>query len=107
MPDNPRYILYESEYEAVVANKADEERNEKVTIAGRCCESGDLIGENMDLQHAESGDIIAVLATGAYNFSMAMTYNRLQRPAVVFVKDGESRIGVRRESLDDIIKNDV
>ena len=107
MPDNPRYILYQSEYEAVVANKADQPRDEKVTIAGRCCESGDLIGENMPLQHAESGDIIAVLATGAYNFSMAMTYNRLQRPAVVFVKGGESRIGVRRESLDDIIRNDV
>ncbi len=107
MPDNPRYILYQSEYEAVVANKADQPRDEKVTIAGRCCESGDLIGEGMALQHAESGDIIAVLATGAYNFSMAMTYNRLQRPAVVFVKGGESRIGVRRESLDDIIRNDV
>ncbi len=107
MPDNPRYILYQSEYEAVVANKADEPRSEKVTIAGRCCESGDLIGENMALQHAESGDILAVLATGAYNFSMAMTYNRLQRPAVVFIKDGQARIGVRRQTLDDIISNDV
>lgn len=107
MADNPRYILYQSEYEAVVANKAGEERSERVTIAGRCCESGDLIGENMPLQHAESGDIIAVLATGAYNFSMAMTYNRLQRPAVVFVKGGESRIAVKRDTLDDIIRNDV
>ncbi|MBR1824201.1 MAG: diaminopimelate decarboxylase [Ruminococcus sp.] len=107
MPDNPRYILYQSEYEAVVANKADQPRDEKVTIAGRCCESGDLIGENMPLQHAESGDTLAVLATGAYNFSMAMTYNRLQRPAVVFVNKGESRIAVKRESLDDIIRNDV
>ncbi len=107
MADNPRYILYESEYEAVVANKASQPRDERVTIAGRCCESGDLIGENMPLQHAEAGDIIAVLATGAYNYSMSSNYNRLQKPAVVFVKDGKSRVFVKRESLDDIISNDV
>ena len=107
MPDNPRYILYGSEYSALVANKANEERSEKVTIAGKCCESGDLIGENMPLQHAESGDIIAVLATGAYNYSMSSNYNRLQKPAVVFVKDGASRIAVKRETLDDIIRNDI
>ena len=92
MADNPRYILYGSEYDAVVANKAGEEKNEKVTIAGKCCESGDLIGENMPLQHAESGDIIAVCATGAYNYSMSSNYNRLQKPAVVFVNNGKSRI---------------
>jgi len=107
MADSPRYILYKSEYEAIVANKANQERNEKVTIAGKCCESGDLIGENMPLQHAESGDIIAVCATGAYNYSMASNYNRLQKPAVVFVNNGESRIVVKRETLDDIIRNDV
>lgn len=107
MPDNPRYILYGSEYSALVANKANEERSEKVTIAGKCCESGDLIGENMPLQHAESGDIIAVLATGAYNYSMSSNYNRLQKPAVVFVKDGASRVAVKRETLDDIIRNDI
>lgn len=107
MADNPRYILYGSEYDAVVANKAGEERSERVTIAGKCCESGDLIGENMPLQHAESGDIIAVCATGAYNYSMSSNYNRLQKPAVVFVNDGESRIAVRRETLDDIIRNDL
>lgn len=107
MADSPRYILYGSEYEAVVANKANEERSEKVTIAGKCCESGDLIGENMPLQHAESGDIIAVCATGAYNYSMSSNYNRLQKPAVVFVNEGKSRIVVKRESLDDIIKNDI
>lgn len=107
MADSPRYILYKSEYEAIVANKANEERNEKVTIAGKCCESGDLIGENMKLQHAESGDIIAVCATGAYNYSMSSNYNRLQKPAVVFVNNGESRIAVKRETLDDIIRNDI
>ena len=107
MCDNPRYILYQSEYEAVVANKASQERDENVTIAGKCCESGDLIGENMPLQHAESGDIIAVLATGAYNYSMSSNYNRIPKPAVVFVKDGESRIVVKRETFEDIIRNDV
>ena len=107
MCDNPRYILYQSEYEAIVANKANEERTEKITIAGKCCESGDLIGEGMSLQHAESGDIIAVCATGAYNYSMSSNYNRIPKPAVVFVNEGESRIVVKRETLDDIIRNDV
>lgn len=107
MCDNPRYILYQSEYEAVVANKANEERSEKVTIAGKCCESGDLIGEAMPLQHAESGDIIAVCATGAYNYSMSSNYNRIPKPAVVFVNNGESRIVVKKETLDDIIRNDI
>lgn len=107
MCDNPRYILYQSEYEAIVANKASEERSEKVTIAGKCCESGDLIGENMPLQHADSGDIIAVCATGAYNYSMSSNYNRIPKPPVVFVKNGESRVVVKRETLDDIIRNDL
>lgn len=107
MGDNPRYALYKSEYEAVVANKAGEVKNEKVTIAGKCCESGDLIGENMSLQHAESGDIIAVCATGAYNYSMSSNYNRIPKPAVVFVNNKESRVAVKRETLDDIIRNDI
>ena len=107
MADNPRYILYGSEYDAVVANKAGEERKDRVTIAGKCCESGDLIGENMPLQYAESGDIIAVCATGAYNYSMSSNYNRLQKPAVVFVNNGKARLAVKRETLDDIIRNDI
>lgn len=107
MCDNPRYILYQSEYEAVVANKANEEKSDRVTIAGRCCESGDLIGENMPLQHAESGDIIAVCATGAYNYSMSSNYNRIPKPAVVFINNGKSRLAVKRETLDDIIRNDI
>lgn len=107
MTDNPRYILYQSEYEAVVADKAGEERTEQVTIAGKCCESGDLVGEGMPLQHAVSGDILAVLATGAYNYSMSSNYNRIPKPAVVFVNNGESRIAVKRETPEDIIRNDV
>ncbi|MBR6696133.1 MAG: diaminopimelate decarboxylase [Oscillospiraceae bacterium] len=107
MVDNPRYILYQAEYEALVANKANEEKTEVITLAGRCCESGDLIGENMPIQKVESGDIIAVLATGAYNYSMSSNYNRLPKPAVVMVKGGKTRIAVKRETLEDIIRNDV
>ena len=107
MGDNPRYILYQSEYTALVANKAGDEKSEVVTLAGKCCESGDLLGENMPIQKVEYGDIIAVLTTGAYNFSMASNYNRIPRPAMVMVKDGESRIIVKRETLEDLIKNDV
>ena len=107
MPDNPRYALYQSQYTALIANKATEEKTQRVTIAGRCCESGDLIGENMPLQRAERGDILAVLVTGAYNYSMASNYNRLPRPPVILVKDGEPRIAVRRETYEDLVRNDL
>ncbi len=107
MCDNPRYIMYQAAYDAVVANKASEPKNTTVTIAGKCCESGDLIGENMPLQECEPGDIIAVCATGAYNYSMSSNYNRLQKPAVVFIKDGKSRLAVKRETLEDLIRNDL
>jgi diaminopimelate decarboxylase len=107
MCDNPRYILYQSVYEAIVANKADQPRNESVTIAGKCCESGDLVGENMPLQSAEPGDVIAVCATGAYNYSMASNYNRIPRAEVVFIKDGKARTVIRRESYEDLIRNDI
>lgn len=107
MCDNPRYILYQSEYEAVVANRAAELRTESVTIAGKCCETGDLIGEGMPVQKIEVGDTLAILATGAYNYSMSSNYNRIPKPPVVMIKDGQSRIVVKRETLDDIIRNDV
>lgn len=107
MPDNPRYALYQSQYTALIANKAAEPRDYRATLAGRCCESGDLLGENMEIQRAERGDILAVLVTGAYNYSMASNYNRLPRPPVIMVKDGKARVAVRRESYEDIIRNDV
>ena len=107
MPDNPRYALYQSQYTALIANKANEAKTERVTIAGRCCESGDLLGENMELQRARRGDILAVLVTGAYNYSMASNYNRLPRPPIVMVKDGKARIAVKRETYEDIVANDV
>lgn len=107
MCDNPRYIMYESEYTAVVANKAGDERTDKVTVAGKCCESGDLLLKDTMLQETNSGDILAVLATGAYNYSMASNYNRIPRPAMVAVSGGKSKVIVKRETYEDIIKNDI
>lgn len=107
MPDNPRYALYQSQYEFVIANKAAEKPTYVCSVAGRCCESGDLIGENITLQTPERGDILAVETTGAYNYSMASNYNRLPRPALVILNNGEDRIGVRRESFEDLVRNDI
>ena len=107
MTDNPRYILYQAEYTAVCANKADKPRDTKVTIAGKCCESGDLIQENTMIQDVEAGDILAVLSTGAYNYSMSSNYNRLPRPAVLMVKDGNVRTIIRRETYEDVVRNDL
>ncbi|MBR4859029.1 MAG: diaminopimelate decarboxylase [Clostridia bacterium] len=107
MADNPRYALYRADYEIICANKADENRSEIVTVAGKCCESGDLIQENTRLQRVESGDILAVLSTGAYNYSMASNYNRIPRPPVVMVKDGEARIVVKRETYEQVSSNDI
>ena len=107
MPDNPRYALYQSQYEFVIANKAKAPYEYPCSVAGRCCESGDLIGENIMLQTPEKGDILAVEVTGAYNYSMASNYNRLPRPALVILNNGEDRVAVRRESFEDLIKNDI
>jgi diaminopimelate decarboxylase len=107
MADNPRYALYQSQYELHVANKVNEKEDYVCSVAGRCCESGDLIAENIKLCKPEKGDILAVLVTGAYNYSMASNYNRVPRAAVVMVNDGEAREIIRRESLEDIIRNDI
>lgn len=107
MGDNPRYILYESEYSAVIANNANAERTEKVTIAGRCCESGDLLIKDIMMPEIKAEDTLAVLATGAYNYSMASNYNRIPRPAIVAVSNGNAKIVVKRESYEDIIRNDL
>lgn len=107
MTDNIRYALYESEYTVVNAGKADQEPNEKVTVAGKCCESGDLIQKDTPVADVQVGDILAVLSTGAYNYSMASNYNRNPRPAIVMVKDGKARLIVKRESYDDLVANDL
>ena len=108
MSDNPRYALYQSDYEACIANKAAKPRKFLATIAGKCCESGDLIQEDTFIQKPKSGDIMAVFSTGAYNYTMASNYNRIPRPATVFVKEGEkSRIVIRRETYEDLVRNDI
>ncbi len=107
MTDNPRYALYGSSYEAIIANKADKPKDFTATIAGRCCESGDLIQEKAPIQTPAVGDILAVLSTGAYNYSMASNYNRVPRPPVVMIHSGTDTIAVRRESYEDLVRNDV
>ena len=107
MCDNPRYILYGSKYTAVLANNASAEPVAPITIAGKCCESGDLIQEHVIMPQIHVGDTLAVLATGAYNYSMSSNYNRIPRPPIVAVSGNEAKIIVKRETYDDLIKNDV
>ena len=107
MPDNPRYALYESRYTVELASNMHAPKDFVATLAGRCCESGDLIGEDMRLARPSRGDILAVLVTGAYNFSMASNYNRIPRAPLVLLKDGEDRIGVKGESYEDLYRLDL
>ncbi len=107
MPDNPRYILYGSKYTFVAANRADEKADKCVTVCGKCCESGDMLGENVMLCDVKSGDILAVTSTGAYNYSMASNYNRIPRPPIVFVSKGEDRVAVERETYGDLCEKDI
>ncbi len=107
MGDNIRPALYEAKYEAINSTRANENPVEKVSIAGKCCESGDVIIKDVLMPKTVRGDIIAVFTTGAYGYSMASNYNRNPIPAVVLVNDGKSDIIVKRESYDDIIRNDV
>ena len=107
MGDNPRYIMYESEYEAVAVGNPNGDKKMTATIAGKCCESGDVLVKDAKLPKVKNGDLLAVLATGAYNYSMASNYNRIPRPPIVMIKDGEMKLAVKRESYDDLIVNDL
>ncbi len=107
MADNARPSMYGAEYVAEVANNTDHELIEKVTIAGRFCESGDILIKDITLPKLNEGDIICVYNTGAYNYSMASNYNRVQKPAMVLVNNSQSDIIINRETLDDIIAHDV
>ena len=107
MNDNMRTALYDAKYEAAIANRMNDEAIEYYTVTGRCCESGDMIVKNIALPHPETGDIVAVSTTGAYNYSMSGNYNRLPKPPVIFVKGGNSRCVVKRETYEDIIRNDM
>lgn len=107
MADNPRYTLYEAQYTVLAADRMNDTPELLCTIGGRCCESGDLIQEDVLLPELRRGDLLAVLTTGAYNYSMASNYNRLLRPAVVMLSDNGPYTAVRRESLADLIANDL
>lgn len=107
MSDNIRPALYGSKYSAVIANKVNSDEFETVSIAGKCCESGDMLIWDIDLPKIKSGDILAVFSTGAYQYSMASNYNMLPKPSVVFVKNRTARLVVRRQSYEDLLSNEV
>ena len=106
MTDNPRYALYGSNY--TVLDAAAPQKTETFDLAGRCCESGDIIQPNVSLNaEIKRGDLVAVCTTGAYNYSMASNYNRVPRPPIVMLGEGGDYLAVRRETLDDIVSMDV
>lgn len=107
LTDNLRPALYGAAYDAVIANKANEITNNIVSIAGKCCESGDMLIWDLSVPAVDHGDILAVFSTGAYGYSMASHYNRLPNAAVVFVEDGSDKLVVKRETYQDVVKNDL
>lgn len=107
MFENPRYALYQSKYSVMLANRAEEECTEYVTVAGKCCESGDIIAADVAVPKPCSGDIIAVFSTGAYNYSMASNYNRNAVPPAILVKDGKAEYIIKPQTYEDIIRNDI
>lgn len=107
MFENPRYALYQAKYTVVAAEKMNEQCVHQYSVAGKCCESGDLIAEDVNLPKMNEGDVVAVLSTGAYNYSMSSNYNRNLIPPVIMVKNGISRYAVKPQTYEDIIRNDV
>ncbi|NCJ05682.1 diaminopimelate decarboxylase [Synechococcales cyanobacterium C] len=106
MSDNPRPITYQSQYSAVVANRMHDPTQEIVTVAGKHCESGDILLKDISLPQTQPGDILTVFGTGAYNYSMASNYNRLPRPAAVLVQDGHAELMIERETYTDLLRQD-
>jgi len=107
MSDNPRPITYQARYTALLANRPEAEATQRVTVAGKHCESGDVLLKDVLLPAPMAGEVLVVLATGAYNYSMASNYNRFPRPAAVLVNEGEAQLIVRRETYADLIRQDV
>ena len=107
MTDNPRYALYGSKYTVLLANRINEECDFTADVAGRCCESGDIIQPDVKMPKPVRNDVVAVCTTGAYNYSMASNYNRIPRPAVVMLNKGEDTVAVKRETYEDLVRNDV
>lgn len=106
MSDNPRPITYQSKYRAVVANHMSASLSQTVTIAGKHCESGDILIKDIQLPETKAGDTLVVFGTGAYNYSMASNYNRLPKPAAIVVQGGESSLIIKRETRDDLLRQD-
>ncbi len=106
MYENPRPALYDARYEAVVATRAAEAASRRVAVAGRCCESGDVLIWDADLPEVREGDLLAVFTTGAYTYSMASNYNRYPRPALIFARNGSAQIAVERETSADMVRHD-
>lgn len=107
MPDNPRPSLYESKYEAIIGNRIDEECVKVVTIAGKCCESGDVLIWDLKVPELNTGDTLVVLSTGAYNYTMSNNYNKTCRPAIVMINEGKDRLIVKRETYEDLLRNQI
>ncbi|MDN5305120.1 MAG: diaminopimelate decarboxylase [Fusobacteriaceae bacterium] len=107
MTDNIRPALYQAEYEGVIANRLNDTSCDTYTVAGKCCESGDILIKNKNFVTPNINDILAVFSTGAYNYSMASNYNRLKKPAVIMVKDKKVNLIVKRETYEDLIRNDL
>lgn len=107
MFENPRFALYQAKYSVVAATKVFDKTEKVYTIAGKCCESGDVIAENINLPLIKEGDLLAVLSTGAYNYSMASNYNRNFIPPVVMAENGESYICVKKQTFNDLVRNDI
>jgi diaminopimelate decarboxylase len=103
MSDNIRPALYQAEYDAFLAGKENEPAETEYTVAGKCCESGDILIQKIRLPKAEPGDLLVMKTTGAYGYSMASHYNKLLLPAVVFAKDGTSRTVIRRETYEHML----
>ncbi|MEE1321017.1 MAG: diaminopimelate decarboxylase, partial [Acutalibacteraceae bacterium] len=107
MTDNPRFALYGSKYTVVIANRMNEKADFTADVVGRCCESGDVIQPSVTMPKPQRNDIVAVCTTGAYNYSMASNYNRIGKPAIIMLADGNDYLAVKRETFDDIIRNDI
>lgn len=107
MTDNPRFALYQSPYTVLLANRMNEAKDYKCTVAGRCCESGDIIQEDVMMPKPKRGDTVAVLTTGAYNYAMASHYNKIPKPPIVVLNKGKDFVAVKRESLADMTSNEI
>jgi diaminopimelate decarboxylase len=107
MTDNIRPALYQAQYESIVANRVNSDEEEAITISGKCCESGDILINDITLPKVHSGDLLAIMSTGAYGYSMANNYNKIPKAAVVMIRDGKDRLVCKRETYEDVISNEI